>query len=380
MALDRAASCCAAPHAAAAAHFSRAERAAMDRALGAAARGVRGANPLVGAAVLAPDGRVAVGRHAGAGTAHAEVVALAAARTRGFDLAAATLLVTLEPCAHTGRTGPCAQAILDAGIRRVVCAAPDPTALAGGGAQRLRAAGAEVRTGLRAHEARALNARWFAARAAGRPFVTAKIAQSLDGRVAAADGTSRWITGPESRAAGHAIRARADAIAVGTGTALADNPRLSARTPDGAPAAHQPVPVLIGHRAPARDSHLADSARLLRYPSRDLAAVLADLDSRGIGHLLVEGGPRLISAFLRAGLVDELAVFIAPVLLGAGTPALPDLGIATLSGAQRWTPDPTGERLGAPERLGADTLVRLQPSPPDPPRHNHSTAPHHGED
>lgn len=342
------------------------ESAAMDQALGAARRGVRGANPLVGAAIVDPAGRIATGFHAGAGTPHAEVQAIAAATARGFDLADSTLFVTLEPCNHTGRTGPCAQAVIDAGIRRVNCAIPDPTPTAAGGAERLRAAGATVHFGLGAERAAALNERWLAAAAAGRPFVTAKIAQSLDGCVAAADGSSQWITGTAARNAGHVIRARADAIAVGTGTARADDPQLTARMPDGTAAESQPVPIVIGQRELAATSALAQRSELLRYRTHDLTAVLADLGARGIGHLLVEGGPGLVSAFLAADLVDELCIFTAPVLLGAGTRSLRDLGIDTLGAALRFCPDDTGPQLSALTRLGADSCLRLVPAADGP--------------
>ena len=204
------------------------ETAAMDRALLLARRGPEhGPNPRVGCVLLAPDGSVlAEGWHRGAGTSHAEIAALAAARAARRRTRGATAVVTLEPCDHTGRTGPCSEALLRAGVRRVVFAVEDPNPVAAGGAARLRAAGVDVVSGVRAAEAAQLHEVWAFAVRTGRPFVTLKTAATLDGRVAAADGTSRWITGPEARAHAHAVRAGVDAIAVTTGTVLADDPEL----------------------------------------------------------------------------------------------------------------------------------------------------------
>ena len=187
--------------------FTDGEVAAMDMALDLAARGVRGANPLVGAVILDADGEmVATGYHRGAGTPHAEADALANARAAGADVTGATMVLTLEPCNHTGRTGPCSRAIINARLARVVFAVPDTAGPAAGGTVTLREAGIEVASGLAAGPSAELNARWAAAMAAERPFMTVKIAQSLDGRIAAADGTSQWITGPEARRDGHALR------------------------------------------------------------------------------------------------------------------------------------------------------------------------------
>lgn len=330
----------------------------MGAALTAARSGVRGANPVVGAAIRASDGRIVTGFHAGAGAPHAEPEAIAAARAAGIDLSTATIAVTLEPCAHTGRTGPCAEAILDAGIPRVLIGAADPNPAAAGGADRLRTSGVDVFTDVRAAEALALNARWLNAVAAGRPFVTLKLAQSIDGKIAAADGTSQWITGPAARQRGHALRARADAIAVGTGTAAADDPQLSARAADGTLLPRQPRPVVIGTSdLPA--GHLAANPETLHLRTRDLVAALTDMRTAGIEHVLIEGGAHLAGALLRADLVDELWLFTAPVVLGDGLPGLTDMGISTLGDAPRLIPDPIAP---APERLGDDWLVRLAPA------------------
>ncbi|WP_237195680.1 bifunctional diaminohydroxyphosphoribosylaminopyrimidine deaminase/5-amino-6-(5-phosphoribosylamino)uracil reductase RibD [Rothia nasimurium] len=338
---------------------------AMGLALDKARKGVRGANPLVGAVIADATGQVlATGWHRGAGTPHAEADALAQARAAGIDVHGARMFVTLEPCNHTGRTGPCSVAIAEAGIAEVTYAYADTTDDAAGGAAYLRSQGIAVHGGLLEDDAYALNARWFTAAAGRRPFVTAKTASSLDGYIAAADGTSQWITGEEARADGHALRARADAIMVGTGTVQADNPQLTARTGTGQLTEHQPLRVVVGESALLEGSHLAQAVNqgsALHYRTRDLATVLTDLHARGVRHLMVEGGPTLITALIRTNLVDELYWYRAPLLLGAGKPALGDLGISSLNQAGRWQIDPAGQ-TPALDVLGADTLTRLIPS------------------
>ncbi|MCC3290875.1 bifunctional diaminohydroxyphosphoribosylaminopyrimidine deaminase/5-amino-6-(5-phosphoribosylamino)uracil reductase RibD [Arthrobacter sp. zg-Y1110] len=343
--------------------FGAAEAAAMETALGLAAQGVRGANPLVGAVILDADGGIlATGYHRGAGTAHAEADALARAAASGVEVRGATMMVTLEPCNHTGRTGPCTQAILAAGLARVVFAAADPTQAGAGGAAALRSAGVEVASGLLAGPAEQLNARWFRAAAEHRPFVTAKIAQSLDGRIAAADGTSQWITGPEARQDGQSIRSRVDAILAGTGTVLADDPLLTARTPDGAEDTRQPLRVVVGRRPVSADAAVRGSdGRFLQLQEHNPAVVAAGLYTRGVRHVLIEGGATLTSAFLRAGLVDELVVYTAPLLLGAGTASVAGLGVQTLGHAPRWRWDTAAG--GAVVQLGRDLRLRLEPEP-----------------
>ena len=337
---------------------------AMQLALDSARKGVRGANPLVGAVIADATGQVlATGWHRGAGTPHAEADALANAREAGIDVRGARMFVTLEPCNHTGRTGPCSVAIAEAGIAEVTYAYADTTEHAAGGATYLRSQGITVRGGVLEDEAYALNARWFEAAAGRRPFVTAKIASSLDGFVAAADGSSQWITGEHARADGHTLRTRADAIMVGTGTALADNPQLTARTPEGQLAEQQPLRVVMGtSQIPA--GHLADAigdGKAVHLPTRDPQQALTELYARGVRHLLLEGGPTLITAFMRANLVDELYWYRAPLMLGAGKPALGDLGITSLNQAGRWELDPAGQ-TPALDVLGADILTRLIPS------------------
>ncbi len=315
------------------------ELAAMRRAIELAADpSVRpGANPRVGCVLLDRGGVArAVGRHRGAGTPHAEVDALSR-----WDPAIGrpdTAVVTLEPCAHTGRTGPCTQALLDAGVRRAVVGVRDPDPAAAGGAEVLRAAGVEVVTGVLADEAAAVDPHWFAAARLGRPHVTWKVSPTLDGRVAAADGSARWISSPASRADAHARRAGLDAIVVGTGTVLADDPSLTARPADGTVLAadRQPLRVVVGRRRlPAGAAVLDDAAPTLVLGTHDPAEVLTTLWERGARRVLVEGGPVLAAAFWRAGLVDEIVVYLAPVLLGAGPQAVGDLGIGGIGEAAR---------------------------------------------
>ncbi|MCZ2403403.1 bifunctional diaminohydroxyphosphoribosylaminopyrimidine deaminase/5-amino-6-(5-phosphoribosylamino)uracil reductase RibD [Paenarthrobacter sp. Z7-10] len=339
----------------------------MAAALTAALLGVRGANPLVGAVIIDAAGRpLGTGYHRGAGTAHAEAAAIAnlPALPSG-SLADATIVVTLEPCNHTGRTGPCSQAIIDAGIGRVIYALDDPHRPASGGADRLRGAGVEVRCGLLADRAAELNRRWFSSTAADRPFISLHIAQTLDGRIAAADGSSQWITSAPSLADSHRLRGRVDAILAGTGTVLLDDPRLTARTPEGELCKHQPLRVVMGLRdipdSAAVRSPLPGNPDFLHLRTRDPHRVVAELFSRGVQHLMIEGGAQISSAFLAAGLVDELNVYLAPTLLGAGLPALADIGIGTLADAQHWCWDDAGG--GAVVALGPDLKLHLAPAP-----------------
>lgn len=336
---------------------SPAELAALRQALLLARRGPRhGANPRVGCVLLDDHGVVlGEGWHAGAGTPHAEVAALADATRRGVDTRGATAVVTLEPCNHTGRTGPCTEALLAAGVRRVVVAVPDPNPVAAGGAQRLRDAGVDVVTGVLDDEGRTLLGTWLRSVERGRPYVTLKLATTLDGRVAAADGTSRWITSDVARHHAHDLRADVDAIAVGTGTVLADDPSLTARNASGELHRDQPLRVVVGHREIPADARLhGPGGELVHVRTHDPAEVVRVLAEREVRHLLVEGGPTLTAAFLRAGLVDEVHAYVAPVLLGAGRSAVADLGIATIGDALRLT-----TRSVLP--LGPDVLVVATP-------------------
>lgn len=334
----------------------------MDQALALAARGVRGANPLVGAVAVGRDGTVlATGWHRGAGTAHAEADAIASAARNGVSLAGATMYVTLEPCNHTGRTGPCSRALIAAGVSRVVYAIDDPHDAASGGAATLRAAGIEVLGGARSAEAIELNRRWLDAVAGRRPFVTLHLAQTLDSRIAAEDGTSQWITCPESLADNHAIRSRIDAILVGSQTVAVDNPRLTARTESGELAARQPLRAVMGLRdVPADAAVRGDDGRFVHLRTQDPAAALGQLFDLGVRHVMVEGGARIIAAFLAPGLVDELIVYQAPTILGSGKNAVTDLGVRTLAEARRWDWDESDG--GAVRRLGADLRLHLVPA------------------
>ena len=315
-----------------------AERDAMTRALALAATpGVPlGPNPRVGCVLLADDGTVvAEGFHRGAGTAHAEADALAQA---GGAARGTTAVVTLEPCNHTGRTGPCAQALVAAGVRRVVVAQRDPNPVAAGGTETLRAAGIEVEHGLLVDEARAVNRVWTAAVERGRPFVTWKVATTLDGRSAAADGTSRWVSGRASRRDTHRLRALADTMLVGTGTVAADDPLLTVRDADDRPLAVQPLRAVMGERDLDPDRRVLNGdAETVLLRTRDPHEALATLRARDRQHVFLEGGPTLAAAFVTAGLVDEIVVYVAPVLLGAGLPAVADLGITTIAAALRPT-------------------------------------------
>jgi diaminohydroxyphosphoribosylaminopyrimidine deaminase / 5-amino-6-(5-phosphoribosylamino)uracil reductase len=337
---------------------SPAELRAMARArkLSAGVLGTTSPNPAVGAVILDADGTsVGEGATAPPGGPHAEVSALAQAgdRARG-----GTLVVTLEPCAHTGRTGPCADALLAAGVARVVVAVPEPTELADGGAERLRAAGVDVELGIEQAEAEAgALAGWLTGVREQRPFVVWKVAATLDGRVAAVDGTSRWITGEDARAAAHRLRATCDAVVVGSGTALTDDPQLTVRDADGRPAARQPLRVVVDRRGrlPATARVLDDAAPTHVSRAAGPAELLAELFDRGVRRVLLEGGPTLAAAFLRDGLVDEAVVHLAPTLLGAGPSLVGDLGIPTIASALSLA-------VVDVTRLGGDVEIRLRPT------------------
>jgi diaminohydroxyphosphoribosylaminopyrimidine deaminase/5-amino-6-(5-phosphoribosylamino)uracil reductase len=306
------------------------EEAVMRRALACAAQGpVADPNPRVGALVTDASGRLlGEGFHRGAGHPHAEVEALSAA---GPDAAGGTAWVTLEPCNHTGRTGPCTEALLAAGVARVVYGQADPTPQAAGGAARLRAAGVAVRGGVLADEARVLNEVWTFAVTRGRPWVVWKFAATLDGRAAAADGSSQWITGPAARADAHVLRAQSGAVLVGAGTVAADDPSLTARRPDGTLLERQPLRVVMGRRALGDAARVFDdSAPSLHLREHDPARALRVLFDEGVRQVLLEGGPTLAGAFLSAGLVDEVVAYLAPALLGSGPSAVGNLGVTTI--------------------------------------------------
>lgn len=333
---------------------SQGETAAMRRAIGLSRTpGVPlGPNPRVGAVLLGPaEVTLAEGYHRGIGSAHAEVDALSQA---GPAARGCTAVVTLEPCNHTGRTGPCVLELIEAGVRRVVYAQADDTPRARGGAAALRSAGIDVEGGVLADEAAATNPAWSVAATRKRPFVTWKFAATLDGRSAAADGSSMWLTGPEARADVHDRRQQCHAVLVGTGTVLADNPQLTVRNADGvpAPADRQPLRAVMGLRPiPPHANVLDDVAPAVLLTTHDLGDALATLYGRGCQHVWLEGGPTLAAAFLAAGLVDEVVAYVAPALLGAGRAAIADLGITTVDNAMRFEMCEVA-RLGADVRLG----------------------------
>jgi diaminohydroxyphosphoribosylaminopyrimidine deaminase / 5-amino-6-(5-phosphoribosylamino)uracil reductase len=333
---------------------------AMRRALELAARGPAfGENPQVGCVLLDADGSiVAEGWHRGVGTPHAEVDALSKLPTIDGhpDARGLTAVVTLEPCNHTGRTGPCSVALLTAGIARVFYAISDPGPLAGGGAERLANGGVTVTGGLLQAEAEEFQHEWLTATRLRRPYITMKWASTLDGRAAAPDGTSQWITGAAARQRVHEQREASDAIMVGTGTALADDPSLTARGDAGELLEHQPIAVVVGTR------ELPTTAKVLSHPGghmvfrlRDLGEVMSTLFERGIRRVYVEGGPTLESALVAAGLVDAYAIYLAPALLGGDKLAIGDLGVSSMPGIHRLD-------IRGVEQLGNDLLITARPT------------------
>ncbi|MFD8937580.1 bifunctional diaminohydroxyphosphoribosylaminopyrimidine deaminase/5-amino-6-(5-phosphoribosylamino)uracil reductase RibD [Streptomyces sp. NPDC059578] len=389
-----------------------AEAAAMRRAVALAAHGLghTSPNPVVGCVLIDARGEpVGEGHHQRAGGPHAEVHALRAAgeRARG-----ATAVVTLEPCDHTGRTGPCSRALLAAGVTRVVYAVADPTPDATGGADTLRAAGVDVERGLLAAEAETVNAAWLTSVRRGRPHVTWKYAATLDGRTAAADGTSRWISSPQARADVHRLRAESDAVVGrrgGTGAPRArpappggrpaPPPGAGGRAPPGPPHPHLAVRGIEGARQPLRvvldtsgtavrpgarvldaaaptliavaedvtatpfSSEGAAQPAVVRLPRAEgglsVPALLADLHARGVRSVLLEGGARLAGAFVAAGAVDRVIGYLAPVLLGGGPAVLNGAGITTLAEALRLDMNETVP-------VGADLRITATPAPPAP--------------
>jgi diaminohydroxyphosphoribosylaminopyrimidine deaminase/5-amino-6-(5-phosphoribosylamino)uracil reductase len=319
-------------------------------ALSRAVLGSTSPNPPVGAVVLDRNGEpVGEGATSPPGGPHAEVVALAQAGTRAYG---GTVVCTLEPCNHVGRTGPCTQAIQAAGIAHVVFACSDPTALAGGGADALRASGVDVSAGVLEDEvAPGPLEPWLHVQRAGRPFVTWKYAATLDGRSAAADGTSRWITGAAAREDVHRLRGEVDAVVVGVGTVLADDPQLTVRPDPG----RQPLRVVVDRqgRTPAAAKVRDQAAPTLLTRAGDPAAVLAELHGRKVVSVLLEGGPTLAAAFLRADLVDRVVGYVAPALLGEGPPAVGGLGVGTINDAVRL-------RLCDVDRVGDDVKLVMR--------------------
>jgi len=352
----------------------------MGMALALARRGMGETwpNPTVGCVFVDAGRVVARGRTARGGRPHAEAAAIAAAREAGRDLAGTTAYVTLEPCSHHGHTPPCADALIEAKVARVVVATGDPDPRVGGsGLKRLRAAGIKVVEGVRRAEADEINAGFFLRVWEGRPLVTLKLATSLDGRLATASGESKWITGEDARARGQLLRATHDAIMVGIGTAAADDPELTCRLPGLGECS--PVRIVIDSKARlARGSKLVTGAKqvpvwlvctegteaaaladagveIIKVPASatgtvDLPAALVALGGRGLTRILVEGGGKLAASLLAADLVDRLAIFRAGVMIGGdGLAAVAGYGLEKLGLARRYTRQSLQE-------IGADAL------------------------
>jgi len=353
-------------------------------ALAAHAVGLSDPNPRVGCVIVGADGRLCGRGHTQeAGGAHAEVMALRDAEARGVDVRGATVYVTLEPCSHHGRTPPCADALVAAGVARVVIALRDPNPLVSGrGAARLEAAGIAVEWSAGGEESRELNIGFVSRIERGRPWLRLKAAVSLDGRTALANGTSQWITDEAARSDGHAWRKRASAVLTGVGTVREDDPRLDVRL---VASARQPLRVIVDSRleTPPTARILAAPGSVLVYGALDdaarrraledegaevavlpndtgkvdLAAMLADLGRRGINELHAEAGEKLNASLLAAGLVDELLVYVAPRLLGSGR------GLAALAPIVRLD-EALGFTFTSVERVGADLRLLLRPAAP----------------
>lgn len=332
-------------------NLEAAMRLAIERS--EAVKGATYPNPPVGAVILDRDGEVAgVGATEPTGGPHAEVLAL---RRAGERAAGGTAVVTLEPCNHFGRTPPCVDALIAAGVSTVVYAVADPNPVAAGGAARLADNGIEVRAGVLADEVSGGPLReWLHKQRTGLPHVTWKFATSIDGRSAAADGSSQWITSEAARADVHRRRAVADAIIVGTGTVFADDPALTARTPDGTLLERQPLRVVVGRREIPQDAKvLNEDSRTMVIRTHDPHEVIRALSDRT--DVFLEGGPTLAGAFLRAGVIDRILAYVAPILLGGPITAVDDVGVLSIAHAQRW-------RFDGIEPIGPDVRLSLVPN------------------
>jgi diaminohydroxyphosphoribosylaminopyrimidine deaminase/5-amino-6-(5-phosphoribosylamino)uracil reductase len=333
-------------------------REAMIRALELALIGpAQGVNPQVGAVILNSSGEViGEGFHKGSGTAHAEVVALEQALAGAKKLEpGAIAVVSLEPCNHTGKTGPCAKALIEAGVSKVVYASSDPGSHSSGGANTLKAAGIEVEAGLLADQADKQLRVWLSATKNQRPFVTLKWASSLDGRAAAQDGSSKWISGEQSRMDAHRRRSEVDAILVGTGTALIDDPELTSRNPDGSLNSNQPLRVILGTRdLPSTLRVFNADAETITIKTQSIHGALSELYERGVKHVLVEGGPTLASRFVQMDLVDEIVVYLAPKLIGDDKLAIGSIDVLSIDQAKPLEFTET-------KQLGEDLLIVARP-------------------
>jgi diaminohydroxyphosphoribosylaminopyrimidine deaminase/5-amino-6-(5-phosphoribosylamino)uracil reductase len=297
---------------------------AMQRAIALSEKGLgkTSPNPIVGAVIIDDAGNViGEGFHDRMNAPdHAEVVAIANANQNGNKINGATIVVTLEPCNHVGSTGPCTQAIIDAGISSVVFAVNDPNPVASGGEEVLRAAGIKIISGVLEEEAAYANRAWLMKIKKNRPFFTWKVATTLDAKIAATDGTSKWITNETSRADVQVLRRQSDAILVGTNTVITDNPHLIPRG-DFANYAHNPIRVVCGVQELPKDSQIFDdAAQTVVVKSKDLDFLVEKLNELEINHVFVEAGPTLASAMVDHCLMDELVIYQAPSLLGSGKP------------------------------------------------------------
>lgn len=322
----------------------------MKRAIDAASfvRRATSPNPWVGCVIECADGRVFAGATEPPGGRHAEIVALDAARAAGADTRAATVFTTLEPCSHHGRTGPCTDALIESGVRRVVSALEDPdTNVAGRGHAMLRSAGIDVTVGCLAHEAHQQLLPYLHHRRTGRPFVVLKMASTIDGRTAAADGTSRWITGEAARTAVHELRADSDAIVVGAGTVRADDPELTTRLVDGP----SPRRIVLG-AAPAN----ARMRPCLEWTG-SLESLLDQLGADGVLQLMVEGGATVASSFHDARLVNRYVFHLAPAFIGdGGRPMFSGFTAANMNDVRRG-------QLVSTRALGNDVEIVIDPEP-----------------
>jgi diaminohydroxyphosphoribosylaminopyrimidine deaminase/5-amino-6-(5-phosphoribosylamino)uracil reductase len=327
----------------------------MQRAIALSENGLgrTAPNPIVGAVIIGTDGTViAEGFHDRTSCAdHAEVVALKIAGDRAQG---STMYVTLEPCNHTGTTAPCTQAIIDAGIKSVVYAVSDPNPVAAGGAAVLKAAGIEVIAGVGVDEATHSNRAWLTKIIKGRPFISWKVAATLDGKVAASDGTSQWITNEASRGDVQKVRRTVDAIMVGTQTVIADNPHL---VPHDGAAIKNPLRIVCGTQELPKGAQVFDSAAPTKViASKDLEVVAAELLATGVNHILLESGPTLATALLQAGMLDELMLYQGASVLGAGKSFIADFGITTVNNAmsmQRISTETFGDDVKSVYRIAS---------------------------
>ena len=306
-------------------------------------------NPIVGAVLVSQFGEV-IGEGFHAGGDHAEVAALKDCKTRGADPKGSTIYVSLEPCNHTGRTPPCTQSLLASGVSRVFYAVDDPNPLAQGGAEYLKSQGVEIVAHLRKNEAAEVNRAWLHKMARNRPYFIWKIASTFDGFTAASDGSSQWITSETSRTEAQQLRAESDAILIGTGTALSDNPALIPRGHT-----RRPCRVVVGVRSVPRDFKLYDDeAPTLFLNTRDIDTILGRLIEMNFNQVLVESGSILGTALLGAGLIDEITWYQAPTILGSGKPAIGELGIERLDDRFDFT-------IVSSRRVGSDLCSTLRP-------------------